>query len=124
MAVQAGLLPLSPADIEWALDLNGVQVDRNVKAFRLGRQHAAFGITAPVDGTSQKRSAKTHTIASTVGAVAGTALGDVVRHRVDEPTASQNARRAERYTHQAEEVRTVTAAPPPVNPANTQAQAP
>src|SRR3546814_9666380 len=28
MAVQAGLLPLSPADIEWALDLNGVQVDR------------------------------------------------------------------------------------------------
>src|SRR3546814_15101377 len=51
MAVQAGLLPLSPADIEWALDLNGVQVDWNVKAFRLGRPHAAFGITAPVDGT-------------------------------------------------------------------------
>ncbi|NNE75261.1 MAG: indolepyruvate ferredoxin oxidoreductase family protein [Acidimicrobiales bacterium] len=37
MAVQAGALPLEPAVVEQALGLNGVAVDKNVAAFRLGR---------------------------------------------------------------------------------------
>jgi indolepyruvate ferredoxin oxidoreductase len=37
-AVQAGALPLHPASLERAIELNGVAVDRNIAAFRFGRQ--------------------------------------------------------------------------------------
>ncbi len=37
MAVQAGALPIDPAQIEAAIGLNGVAVDANVAAFRWGR---------------------------------------------------------------------------------------
>ncbi|MEM7410998.1 MAG: indolepyruvate ferredoxin oxidoreductase family protein [Myxococcota bacterium] len=41
MAVQAGCLPISPARIEEAIDLNGVSVDQNLAAFRWGRAQVA-----------------------------------------------------------------------------------
>lgn len=41
MAVQAGLLPVSPATLEEAIDLNGVAVDLNLAAFRWGRWQIA-----------------------------------------------------------------------------------
>ena len=37
MAVQAGALPLNPATVESAIDLNGVAVASNIEAFRWGR---------------------------------------------------------------------------------------
>ena len=55
VAVQVGALPIDPAAIERAIELNGVAVDQNVAAFRFGRQwaiqptlvEAAAGVTAP-----------------------------------------------------------------------------
>jgi indolepyruvate ferredoxin oxidoreductase len=55
VAVQVGALPIDPAAIERAIELNGVAVDQNVAAFRFGRQwalqpalvEAAAGMTAP-----------------------------------------------------------------------------
>jgi indolepyruvate ferredoxin oxidoreductase len=38
VAVQAGCVPVDPADIEEAIDLNGVAVEANLAAFRWGRQ--------------------------------------------------------------------------------------
>lgn len=38
VAVQAGCVPVNPADIEEAIDLNGVAVEANLRAFRWGRQ--------------------------------------------------------------------------------------
>jgi indolepyruvate ferredoxin oxidoreductase len=54
-AVQTGALPVSPASIERAIELNGVAVATNVAAFRFGRQWAVdphtveslAGVTAP-----------------------------------------------------------------------------
>ncbi|HZB40384.1 MAG TPA: DUF6537 domain-containing protein, partial [Ilumatobacter sp.] len=37
-AVQAGALPIDPASLERAIELNGVAVQQNIAAFRLGRQ--------------------------------------------------------------------------------------
>lgn len=37
MAIQAGALPIEPASVEEAINLNGVAVQQNTQAFRLGR---------------------------------------------------------------------------------------
>ncbi len=55
VAVQLGALPVDPMMIEKAIELNGVAVDRNVAAFRFGRQwvidpagvEAVAGVSAP-----------------------------------------------------------------------------
>ncbi len=55
VAVQIGALPVDPAAVERAIELNGVAVQANVAAFRFGRQwavspavvEAAAGVTAP-----------------------------------------------------------------------------
>ncbi len=40
VAVQAGVLPIAPAQVEAAIELNGVAVERNLEAFRWGRAFA------------------------------------------------------------------------------------
>lgn len=42
VAVQAGAIAVEPANIERAIELNGVAVARNIAAFRWGRRWAAF----------------------------------------------------------------------------------
>jgi indolepyruvate ferredoxin oxidoreductase len=42
VAVQLGAIPVDPAAVERAIELNGVAVERNVEAFRWGRRWAAF----------------------------------------------------------------------------------
>ena len=59
VAVQVGAVPVSPAAIERAIELNGVAVERNRAAFRWGRRWAehpheveqAAGLTTPVPET-------------------------------------------------------------------------
>lgn len=113
VAVQAGVLPLDPADIEWALDLNGVQVDRNIAAFRLGRQHVADA--ASPDGSAGRDTGRRDVehrgaqIAALVDTTAGP-LADVVGRRVEELIAYQSPRYAQRYAQEVERVRAAEAA--------------
>ncbi|MFI5436576.1 indolepyruvate ferredoxin oxidoreductase family protein [Rhodococcus baikonurensis] len=104
VAVQAGVIPLSPADIEWALDLNGVQVERNLKAFRLGRHYAANGDTPSTSNTPGWNDQAIQ-IASQVHASAGAELSALVHRRVDELIAYQNEQWAKRYASEVENVR-------------------
>lgn len=87
IALQSGLIPLSPEDVEWALDVNGVQVERNLAAFRLGRRYV-------VDRGSAGSSSAT-----------STTLDDLIDRRVQELTSYQNRNWARRYLQQVEDVR-------------------
>jgi indolepyruvate ferredoxin oxidoreductase len=59
VAYQAGALPVSAANIERALEINGVSVDRNVAAFRWGRAwcHSPDSLAAVVDAHTDTTSA-------------------------------------------------------------------
>lgn len=87
VAVQSGTIPLSPEDIEWALDVNGVQVKRNLAAFRLGRQYV-------VDRDRVVDSSAT-----------GNTLDDLIDRRAQELTFYQNGNWARRYLEAVEDVR-------------------
>lgn len=87
IALQSGLIPLSPEDVEWALDVNGVQVERNLAAFRLGRRYV-------VDRGSADSSSAT-----------STTLDDLIDRRAQELTSYQNRNWAGRYLQQVEDVR-------------------
>ena len=107
-AVQAGALPLSPKDIEWALDLNGVQVQRNLRAFRLGRQHVVDVATdiSPVAKSAGTGGRESNHVASIVQAPVGSALREIIDIRVPELVAYQNRAYARRYVEAVEQVRT------------------
>ncbi|MCW2742557.1 MAG: pyruvate ferredoxin/flavodoxin oxidoreductase [Blastococcus sp.] len=101
MAVQAGALPIDPDVLERAIELNGVAVDRNVQAFRRGRQlladPAAFQAALPIasrqpDGPSDLARA----LAANLD-LEDESLADVVLRRIDELVAYQNRAYAERY---------------------------
>jgi indolepyruvate ferredoxin oxidoreductase len=101
MAVQAGALPIDPDVLERAIELNGVAVDRNVQAFRRGRQlladPAAFQAALPIasrqpDGPSDLARA----LAAGLD-LEDESLADVVLRRIDELVAYQNRAYAERY---------------------------
>jgi indolepyruvate ferredoxin oxidoreductase len=85
IAVQAGAIPVEPASIERAIELNGVAVARNVAAFRWGRRwavdpdevHEAAGITAPPPPET---------------------LDELIRRLADDLTDYQSARYARRFT--------------------------
>ena len=110
MAVQAGALPIAPDLIEKALDLNGVAVDRNLQAFRRGRQSiadpAALAAALPAKADNKPPpSAQAKRIAESVRSGADQALADIVLHRVCELIAYQNAGYAQRYTQGIESCR-------------------
>jgi indolepyruvate ferredoxin oxidoreductase len=101
MAVQAGALPVHADIVERAIELNGVAVDRNVQAFRRGRQliadpdalHAAL----PVDATPQNAPSDTARALVAGLDLTDDSLADLVMRRVDELVAYQNRRYAQRY---------------------------
>jgi indolepyruvate ferredoxin oxidoreductase len=120
VAFQTGALPLPARAIEQAIELNGVQVEPNLQAFRRGRQRvadpaafaaavAALSTAAPVrvPAESEQR------LISSVGAAPGSRLHRIVASRVPDLVEYQNADYARRYADlvarvRAAEVRSVS----------------
>jgi len=102
-AYQAGGLPLSEEAIEQAIELNGVAVDKNVQAFRRGRQAVAdpdalaatvAELRAPATRPRTQPSARALEIVEAVGAPG---LVDVLALRVQDLIDYQNVTYARRY---------------------------
>ena len=101
-AWQKGLVPLSAEAIERAIELNGVAVEMNLRAFRWGRLsahdraavEAAAAKAAPAVRSDQRISAS---------------LDEVIERRVEFLTAYQNAAYARRYAALVERARTAEA---------------
>ncbi|WP_241032467.1 indolepyruvate ferredoxin oxidoreductase family protein [Rhodococcus pseudokoreensis] len=107
MAVQAGALPVGSAHIEQAIELNGVAVDRNIQAFRRGRQLIAdpdaFNAALPTEPRhSPVVTARTRHIAELVRSGENTQLAEVVQRLVGELIAYQDDRYAEKYAQAVE----------------------
>jgi indolepyruvate ferredoxin oxidoreductase len=104
VAFQTGALPLPAGAIEQAIELNGVQVEPNLQAFRRGRQRvadpaafaqtvAALSAAAPVrvpTGSEQR-------LISSVGAKPGSELHRIVTSRIPDLIEYQNVDYARRY---------------------------
>ncbi len=112
VAYQIGALALRATSIEQALELNGVAVDENITAFRLGRLVVAEP-DAPefTDSTgSSLRAATTHApevseIVALVGAAAGSELDQILTRRVADLARYQDLGYARRYAHVVARVR-------------------
>jgi indolepyruvate ferredoxin oxidoreductase len=109
-AFQLGALPLSAQAVEAAFDLNGAAVERNVQAFRRGRQSVADpasfaavveSVTRPasdgVPGLTTAGAAAASEIVVSVGAPEGSELARLVALRVPELVAYQDAAYARSY---------------------------
>lgn len=112
VAVQAGLLPVDPDAIEWALTLNGVQVETNQQAFRRGRQFAvdrARGVgrdTGRAGSDSRNAAAE---IAAVVDSSGSVELQKMLRRKISELIAYQNKAYAHRYAVAVERMRSAEA---------------
>ena len=93
-AVQKGLFPLMPSSIEEALRLNGVAVDRNLAAFRLGRSAAA-----ELDVDHAKPAEATNSKMKSLG------LQEMISYRADFLQKYQNKAFADKYLHLINRVR-------------------
>jgi indolepyruvate ferredoxin oxidoreductase len=91
VAVQRGAVPVHPASVERAIELNGVAVAANLAAFRLGRNAAA-------PDTQGSGAART-------GDDDDEPLAAVIARRRDDLVGYQNARYARRYVEAVERVR-------------------
>jgi indolepyruvate ferredoxin oxidoreductase len=116
-AYQAGHIPVPASAIEAAIRTNGVQVEANIQAFRLGRQAIADPKGVPGLGDNRAYcdegvSAYT-SLSSIVRAAAGSKLERLVAHRVSDLVAYQNAKYAERYAEFVERVRAAETASVP-----------
>ncbi|MET8747051.1 indolepyruvate ferredoxin oxidoreductase family protein [Streptomyces sp. NPDC004728] len=130
-AYQTGGLPLPARAIEEAITLNGVKVEANLKAFRLGRQAVAdpeaFAdllegrAAAPKPGHGL--SAEARRILELVGAAPESDLARLLAVRVPDLIAYQNADYAARYARFVEKVRQAEGESAPGSTALTEAVA-
>ena len=104
VAFQTGALPLPAPAIEQAIELNGVQVEPNVQAFRRGRQRvaepdafaqavAALSAAAPVHVPTEPEDR----LIQSVGAAPGSELHRIVTARIPDLIEYQNFDYARRY---------------------------
>jgi indolepyruvate ferredoxin oxidoreductase len=97
-AYQRGLLPLSAAAIEQAIEVNAVAIKMNTQAFRLGRLAAAdpAKIAAMMSGRDETSAPKILDAMS---------LDEIIAHRSAHLTAYQNEKLAARYQALVKQVR-------------------
>jgi indolepyruvate ferredoxin oxidoreductase len=93
-AYQKGLVPVSAAGIERAIELNGVAVEMNRQAFLWGRRAAR-----------DWEAVRALTTAENLTDSRPQSLDELIAHRVAELTAYQNSAYAERYRRLVERVR-------------------
>ncbi len=95
-AYQAGALPISAASIEEAIRLNGVEVDRNIAAFRWGRavvaNPAAIGALTGAAGAGEPEALHRADISHFTGETAA-----VIDRSASELAASHGRRAVDRY---------------------------
>ena len=102
-AFQTGALPISSASIERAIELNGVAVEKNLQAFRRGRQSVSdpAGVKAAIDALHPVPApAPVSAFAKSLVAVLDGGSEELLRQvglRVDELVAYQDKAYAERY---------------------------
>jgi indolepyruvate ferredoxin oxidoreductase len=133
VAYQTGALPIEPAAIEAAIELNGVAVERNVQAFRRGRQVIADPDTvAKAAAIPDERRAKPRSqaaarraapIVARVGSTPGSALEKTLAIRVPDLIAYQDVAYAERYVERIAAIRAVESERAPGSDALTEAVA-
>jgi indolepyruvate ferredoxin oxidoreductase len=97
-AFQRGLLPLSAAAIEQAIEVNGVSTKMNTQAFRLGRLAAAD----PARLAAMMKEQDEEAPAKTLDAMT---LDEVIAHRSAFLTQYQSGRLAKRYRNLVNQVR-------------------
>ena len=98
-AFQVGALPLSSASIERAIELNGVEVEANRRAFQWGRHEVAsrLNVSASPSKVPAERDSRFESIVSTVGATSEGELDGLVRMRVADLADYQNREYAREY---------------------------
>jgi indolepyruvate ferredoxin oxidoreductase len=101
-AYQRGLLPISAAAIEQAIELNGVAIDFNRDAFLWGRRAALDPVAVEARATPPRGVPDTHRLAES--------LDEIVARRVAYLTQYQNAAYAEDYAARIARLREVEAA--------------
>ncbi len=94
-AVQVGAVPIRPASVERAIELNGVAVDKNIAAFRFGRQWA-------VDPERVQRAAG-------IDVPRTETLDELIDRLAADLTDYQNARYARRFRAKVDAVRAAEA---------------
>jgi len=109
-AYQKGYVPVSAGSIEQALTLNGVAVDRNIDAFRLGRSHALDpqqDADGDVTSGSEPASRLTGDLAARISSITDDERLRVLLHnRASDLVGYQNERYAMRYLALVEKVAT------------------
>ncbi|MEU7018190.1 DUF6537 domain-containing protein [Streptomyces sp. 2RAF24] len=111
-AYQTGGLPIPAHAIEEAITLNGIRVEANVKAFRLGRQAVAdpeafaallHGRAAPAR-PGRRLSAAARRVLASAGTAPGSELARLLEVRVPDLIAYQDVAYATRYLRFVEQV--------------------
>ncbi|MEM7652666.1 MAG: indolepyruvate ferredoxin oxidoreductase family protein, partial [Pseudomonadota bacterium] len=101
-AYQKGLIPVSAAALERAIELNGVAVKANKAAFSWGRRAARDLTTVTALSRPQAKTADARTFSQSVE--------EVIERRIDHLTGYQNAAYAQRYSNFVKKVQEVETA--------------
>ena len=114
-AYQRGLVPVSAAAIERAIELNGVAVAFNRSAFQWGRRSATDPAVVEARALPKDALPEGHRISET--------LDELIARRIEFLTCYQNADYAERYAARVRHIREIEAARIPDRTALTEAAA-